>query len=186
MCIRDRLNSISVEARSHIEGLHLFYRRERGGESDVRNTPRYSDERWKLGMNNSNAKSRTFRVVMPLGAVLDIIDHADIKHFLQKEGVRCHWKYIDARWHCVCNIRRGGLVEVDWSRVGGPYVEVKTLELAANFMTDMTRYQVNPPETSGRSWEERERLGLEVLRWMVARDSGIDQKGADAIDAEEI
>ena len=159
------LNSISVEARRHIEDLHMFYRRERGGESDVRNTPRYSDERWKLGMNNSNAKSKTFRVVMPLGAVLDIIDHADIKHFLDKEGVRCHWRCIDARWDYVCNIRRSGLIEVDWSRVGKPYVEVKTVELAANFMTDMTRYQVIPPETSGRLWEERERLGLEILRW---------------------
>ena len=32
-------------------------------------------------------------------------------------------------------------------------------------MTDMTRYQVIPPETSGRLWEKRERLGLEILRW---------------------
>ena len=102
---------------------------------------------------------------MPLGTVLDIIDNADIQYFLEKEGIRCHWKYIEARWHCVCNIRRSGLVEVDWSRVGGPYVEVKTVELAADFMTDMTRYQVIPPETSGRLWEEREQLGLEILRW---------------------
>ena len=62
------------------------------------------------------------------------------------------------------NIRATGLIGLDWWRVGGPYVEVKTVELAANFMTDMTRYQVNPPETSGRLWEERESLGLEVLR----------------------
>ena len=159
------LNSISVEARCDIEALQLFYRRERGGENDVLNTPRYSDERWKLGMNQSNAKSRTFRVLMPLGTVLDIFDNADIQYFLEKEGVRCHWKYIEARWHCVCNIRRSGLVEVDWSRVGGPYVEVKTLELAADFMTDMTRYQVIPPETSGRFWKEREQVGLDLLRW---------------------
>ena len=32
-------------------------------------------------------------------------------------------------------------------------------------MTDMTRYQVIPPETSGRLWEKREGLGLEILRW---------------------
>ena len=61
------LNSISVEARCDIEALQLFYRRERGGENDVLNTPRYSDERWKLGMNQSNTKTRTFRVLKPLG-----------------------------------------------------------------------------------------------------------------------
>ena len=159
------LNSISVESQGYIDALQLFYRRDRGGEYDVLNTPHYSDQRWKLGMNQSNAKSRTFRVLMPLGTVLDIFDNADIQYFLEKEGVRCHWKYIEARWHCVCNIRRSGLVEVDWSRVGGPYVEVKTLELAADFMTDMTRYPVIPPETSGRFWKGREQKAFKFLRW---------------------
>ena len=158
------LKSISGDARRHLRDRNMYYRRQRRPDSDVQDTPAYSDERWSLGMNNSNAKSRTFRVVMPLGAVLDIIDHADIEHFLQKEGVRCHWKCVDASWDHVYNIRATGLIGLDWWRVGGPYVEVRTVELAANFMTDMTRYQVNPPETSGRLWEERESLGLEVLR----------------------
>ena len=107
------LNSISGDARRHLKDLNMYYRRQRRPDSDVQDTPAYSDERWSLGMNNSNAKSRTFRVLMPLGNVLDIIDHADIKHFLDKEGVRCHWKCIDARWDYVCNIRRSDLIEVD-------------------------------------------------------------------------
>ena len=66
------------------------------------------------------------------------------------------------------NIRITGLVGLAWWRVGGPYVEVKTVELASNFMTDMTRYQVIPPERSGRSMNECRKLGREVLSMWYA------------------
>ena len=47
--------------------------------------------------NNSNGKSRTFGVLMPLGYLLDIIQNAGIEYFLESEGVRCHWRHVDAK-----------------------------------------------------------------------------------------
>ena len=64
------------------------------------------------------------------------------------------------------NLRITGPLSLQWWKVGGPYVEVKTVELASNFMTDMTRYQVMPPERSGKSRKECRQLGREVLdKW---------------------
>ena len=56
-------------------------------------------------------------------------------------------------------------------------------------MTDMTRYQMNPPETSGRSPKERLELGQEVLdKWhkiLVATKKAQMQLPPDKFPAEK-
>ena len=79
------LKGISAEARRLLKELRRFYRMQTPRHAEEV-TPAFSDPRWTLGTNNSNGKSRTFRVLMPLGYLLDIFQNADIDYFLQFDG----------------------------------------------------------------------------------------------------
>ena len=45
----------------------------------------------------------------------------------------------------MCIIYVLGTWPIDRNAVGGPFVEVKIVELSLNYMTDMTRYQIYQP-----------------------------------------
>jgi hypothetical protein len=46
----------------------------------------------------------------------------------------------------VYRLRAAGPQPLDWERVGAPWVEIKTVELALDNTKDMTRFQLLPPK----------------------------------------
>jgi hypothetical protein len=53
--------------------------------------------------------------------------------------------------------------EMQWDLVGGPWIEIKTIELALNYMEDMTRFQLNQPKVHGAKDARREEIAKELL-----------------------
>ena len=98
------------------------------------------DLRWSRG-TNSNNNSRTFRALMPYWLFEHIFHNVDLDHFTQHGGVGCNLWELDYLKY-VYHIRGGQLSHMDWKIVGGPFVEVKAIELCLNYMTQMIRYQI--------------------------------------------
>ena len=89
---------------------------------------------------------------------LEFVNKADIPHFGEAGGVRAHWE--DLPDEPVYSVKLPRLVALEWSLIGGPYVEVKAIELALDFRKDMRRWQLLQPHV-GKNVDEQSRA--EVL-----------------------
>ena len=108
-------------------------------------TPDRSDRRWATGLNSNN-KSRTYRVLAPLWYWVDIFRNADVGYFLRHGGVRCHRSSLRDPGCEIFLIRSTELMPVKWDEVGGPWVEIKTVELARDYTKSMRRFQLLQPQ----------------------------------------
>ena len=117
-------------------------------------TPAKTDKRWTHGVNSCNT-SRTFRILAPLGYVINIFKKADLDYFHAQGGIRCHWRDLEAPATTLYNVKTSELKELRWHLIGGPWVEIRTLELDLDYMTHMRRYQILQVKSSGMTSLER-------------------------------
>ena len=124
--------------------------------------------RWMRGTNTKN-RSRTFRVLMPLHYCLDVLTHADLDFFASLGGVRCHWECLEQPNTVVYSLRAGGVTPLNWDIVGGPFIEIKALELGLDYTKDMHRFQLLTPKTTPHSDDKDARdqtLTSYLERWV--------------------
>ena len=136
---------------------------------DVVSTPASRfDKRFLSGTNNST-NSRTYRVTLPLWYFEDIFRQADLEYFGRYGGVRVHYKKLRNPWQELFILRRtpdgrDELRPLRWNMIGrGPFVEVRTIELALDYTSNMTRYQVLQPKLHGIPAEMRPRKLQQML-----------------------
>ena len=60
-------------------------------------------------------------------------------YFKAHGGVRAHWWALREQDAKLYSIRSTGLVPLQWEQVGGPFVEIKVLELALDFTKDRAK-----------------------------------------------
>ena len=54
-----------------------------------------------------------------------------------------------------------------WDSVGGPWIEIKTIELALNYMEDMSRFQLYQPKLHKADEARREEIAKDLLdKWV--------------------
>ena len=135
---------------------------------DVVNTPESDDTRWAFGSSKST-DSRAYRVVMPFWYFEEIFRKADLKYFEQYGGVRIDYKDLWNPWQKLFILARtrdgkNELRPLKWARIGGgQFVEVRTIELALDYTSNMTRYQILQPKLHGIATKQRP----DVLRRML-------------------
>ena len=114
---------------------------------------------------NRNNKSRTYRVLAPLWYWVDIFRNADVGYFIRHGGVRCHWRSLRSPECEIFLIRSTELMPVKWDEVGGPWVEVKTVELDRDYRNSMRRFQLLQPQFTEvqRTCSERESVVRRLL-----------------------
>jgi hypothetical protein len=72
----------------------------------------------------------------------------------------------DAGWVLKSKCSRGPRY-LDWDWVGGPRIEIKAVELALNYMEDMTRFQLNQPRVHGATDAHRQEIATKLLyKWI--------------------
>ena len=140
---------------------------------DVVITPESDDTRWQNGANKST-NSKTYRVTLSLWYFVDIFTQADLDYFGRHGGVRVHYKKLRKPWQKLFILRRtrdgkDELRPLEWSMIGGgPYVEVRTIELALDYTSNMTRYQILQPKLHGIPADERPGVLRKMLDEWVA------------------
>jgi hypothetical protein len=72
----------------------------------------------------------------------------------------------DAGWGLKSKCSQGPR-ELKWESVGGPWIEIKAIELALNYMEDMTRFQLNQPKVHGAKDARREEIAKDLLYMWV-------------------
>ena len=160
------VETLNVEAVRMLRTLRTFHNSTKA--FDVVFTPESDDKRWKKGANSSTG-SKTYRVVMPLEYFIDLFTQADLNYFEWHGGVRVHWQKLRKPWQKLFMLRktRDGSDEpcvLEWHRIGGgPYVEVRTIELALDYTSNMTRYQVLQPKLHGIDPQERPKVLKRML-----------------------
>ena len=139
---------------------------------DVVRTPGLRDKRW-LNASNSGNRSKTYRCLLPLWYFLDVFNFADLEYFELHGGVRAHFMNLSKPWQelYILRVNEDGKQELrvlDWKAIGGgPFVEVRTIELALDYTSNMIRYQVLQPKFHGIAPEKRAEVLKEVLKeWM--------------------
>ena len=115
--------------------------------------------RWMRGTNTKN-RSRTFRALMPLHYCLDVLTHADLNFFASFGGVRCHYREVHQPDTVVYSLRADGPKPLDWEKVGGPWIEVKALEINLDYTKDMTRFLFRPPKWRSLSGQQEREVML--------------------------
>ena len=151
------LGSISLEAQQKLAELRTFNGSRKTFDEEETPPKVRGEQRWEMG-RNTNSKSRSFRVLMPLSYFVDIMRKADTQWFVDKGGVACHWKDLANPDVPLFIITTAELKPLKWHDIGGPYVELKTIELALNFMEDMTRFQLNQPTMPNLNREDKQDL----------------------------
>ena len=103
---------------------------------------------------------------MPYWLFQHIFLNVDLDYFMEHGGIRCNLceaEYLKYVYH----IRGGHLWRMNWNIVGGPFVEVKAIELNLNYMADMIRYQIYQPVVTGMTpYQRRDRAWSLVTMWM--------------------
>ena len=98
----------------------------------------------------------------PLNYFLGIFNNADITYFGQFGGVSAHYKELpNEPVYCV---KLPKLEPTDWSLIGGPYVEVKAIELALDFRRDMRRWHLLQPKVKNVDEQSRAEVLTGYLR----------------------
>ena len=115
---------------------------------------------------------------MPYWLFHRIFANANLDHFTEHGGVGCNLSQVYLSY--VYHIHGGHLWPIDWNAVGGPFVEVKMVELSKNYMTDMTRYQIYQPVVRDMTRNQRREaawslvaMWRDVLTHGNARNFGI-------------
>ena len=121
-----------------------------------------TDKRWTFGVNNA-ASSRTFRVVAPLSYVLDIFMKADLQWYTTECGICCHWEELDNPYASLYHVKSSGLFPVEWIKIGGPWVEIKSIELELNYTKHMYCYQMLQIKAHGLTADEKQTCTRSLL-----------------------
>ena len=139
---------------------------------DVVSTPESRlDKRWFVGTNTGT--SRAYRVTLPLWYFEDIFRQADLEYFGQYGGVRVHYMKLRDPWQGLYILRRTSdgrdeLRPLRWDMIGrGPFVEVRTIEMALDYTSNMCRYQILQPNMHGMPAERRPAKVQEMLNEWV-------------------
>ena len=128
--------------------------------------------REEAGTNNST-NSRTYRVPLPLWYFEDIFRQADLEYFGRYGGVRVHYMKLRDPWQGLYILRRTSdgrdeLRPLRWDMIGrGPFVEVRTIEMALDYTSNMCRYQILQPNMHGMPAERRPAKVQEMLNEWV-------------------
>ena len=93
--------------------------------------------------------------------VLNIFAKADLQHFAQECGIRCPWIELDGT--VVYNLRSKGPIPLNWNMIGGPWVEIKTMEFALDYTKVMECFQVTYVNTRGLNEEDARKVSQRVL-----------------------
>ena len=156
------VEGISAEARQLLNAMKTA-----NGESvcfHEISTPARHSVQWTKGINTSNS-SRSYRVLMPLAYCLHIFAKADLNHFALTGGVRCLWDCLEQPNTKVYSLRADGVTSLDWNKVGGPWIEIKTLELGLDYTKDMRRFGLLVPKTTPHT-KERDGRDLILMRYL--------------------
>ena len=96
-----------------------------------------------------------------------------------------HWGQLKTPKTVLQHVRGDRVVALDWELVGGPYVEIKTIEIALNYKDIMYRYQILQPtfqkaEQADREQVVRNLFGLwaELLMIEKRRQMNIEDRAA--------
>ena len=72
----------------------------------------------------------------------------------------------DAGWVLKSKCSQGPR-DLEWDSVGGPWIEIKAIELALNYMEDMTRFQLYQPKVHRAEDARREEIAKDLLYMWV-------------------
>ena len=98
--------------------------------------------------HNANGNARCFRVLMPSSYVFEILKNLEPKLYFDEGGIRACWDNRENRDTEVFLLRTAGPCPPDWTKVGGPYIEIKMFELGVNYTVEMNRFQMRQREFS--------------------------------------
>ena len=107
---------------------------------------------WQKGINTSSS-IRAWRIAVPVGMAIDILESADIGAFADKSGVECclaDLQYPEQQGHFL----RPDPQVLELKDVNESKVHCKTLELELNYHQRMLRYQFHTPSRKSEDGRE--------------------------------
>ena len=117
---------------------------------------------WVRGTSRST-ESKAFRALMPLSYLLDVLEKSEEAHFASTGGIRADRRRLKEQNTVVYHVTDQCVSLMKWSIVGGPYIEVKTIELNLKYDCEMIRYMLAPPGLGKLNNEERRKTARSMI-----------------------
>ena len=100
---------------------------------------------------------------MPLSYLLDVLGKSEEALFARTGGIRADLRRLKEQNTVVYHVTDQCVSLMMWSTVGGPYIEVKTIELNLKYDCEMIRYMLAPPRLWKLNKEERRKTARSMI-----------------------